>query len=83
MNAPHNWHMQDTTLADMTIELCDGTATMVDEDVTYWVDTVGRFCPWNATVVDIEPLNPSDPGDEIRELLEHLISALLAILDDL
>lgn len=61
VNAPHNWHMVDTALADMTIEVCDGTATMVDEDVTYWVEAVGRFCPWSATVIAVEPLNVTDP----------------------
>jgi hypothetical protein len=63
VNAPHNWHMVDTTLADMTIEVCDGTATMVDEDTAYWVETVGRFCPWSATVIAVEPLNATDPDD--------------------
>jgi hypothetical protein len=63
INAPHDWHMEGTTLADFTIELCDGTATMVDEDVTYWVETVGQFCPWSATVVAVDPLSPPDDGD--------------------
>ena len=45
INAPHGWHMQGTTLADVTIELCDGTASMVDEDLTYWVETVGQVLP--------------------------------------
>lgn len=63
INAPHEWHMEGTTLADVTIELCDGTATMVDEDVTYWVETVGQFCPWTATVVAVEPVMPPDNGE--------------------
>lgn len=64
INAPHGWHMQGTTLADVTIELCDGTASMVDEDLTYWVETVGQYCPWSATVVAVEPVNPPDDGGE-------------------
>jgi hypothetical protein len=63
INAPHDWHMVDTELADITIEVCDGTASMVDEGVAYWVETVDRFCPWSATVVAIEPVNRTDPGD--------------------
>lgn len=83
VNAPHAWHMQDTTLAEITIELCDGTASMVDEDLVYWVDTVGQFCPWSATVVAVEPLGPTDPGEQIRELIARLIALLREILDDL
>ncbi len=63
VNAPHEWHMEGTTLADVTIELCDGTATMVDEDIAYWVETVGQFCPWTATVVAVEPVMPPDNGE--------------------
>jgi hypothetical protein len=102
VNAPHNWHMVDTELADITIEVCDGTASMVDEDVAYWVETVGRFCPWSATVVDIEPVTGTDPGegnsfpspptsgedvdeyrDQVRQWINILVAALLAILADL
>jgi hypothetical protein len=95
VNAPHNWHMVDTQLADITIEVCDGTATMVDEDEAYWVETVGRFCPWSATVVAIEPVNGTDPGDgnpfpppptsgedvgEYRDQVRQWINVLVAAL---
>lgn len=102
VNAPHDWHMVDTELADITIEVCDGTASMVDEDVAYWVENVGRFCPWSATVVAIEPVNGTDPGDgnpfpppptsgedvseyrdQVRQWINILVAALLAILTDL
>lgn len=102
VNAPHDWHMVDTELADITIEVCDGTASMVDEDVAYWVENVGRFCPWSATVVAIEPVNGTDPGDgnafpppptsgegvdeytdQVRQWINALVAALLAILTDL
>lgn len=95
VNAPHNWHMVDTELADFTIEVCDGTATMVDEDVPYWVENVGRFCPWSATVVAIEPVDGTDPGDgsafpspptsgedadEFRDQVRQWINVLVAAL---
>lgn len=95
VNAPHDWHMQETALADITIEVCDGTATMVDDDVVYWVETVGRFCPWSATVVAVEPLDGSDPDDgftlppppgsvgevdEYRDEVRQLIAVLIAQL---
>ena len=65
INAPHGWRLEGTTLADVTIEVCDGTAAMVDADLTYWVETVGRFCPWSATVLAVEPVNPPDVGEEL------------------
>ncbi|HYH12064.1 MAG TPA: hypothetical protein VD789_06890 [Thermomicrobiales bacterium] len=79
VNAPHEWHMVDTTLADMTIELCDGTATMVDNDLEYWVETVGQFCPWTATVVDVEPVTTPDPD----EIIAQIIAILIEILSDI
>ncbi len=56
VNAPHRWHVTELNFADATIELCDGTARMVDQDVRYWVRTVGYFCPWSGQVIALEPL---------------------------
>ena len=92
VNAPHTWHMVGTTLADVTTEVCDGTASMVDADPVYWVETVGRFCPWTATVIAVEPLNAPDPDDgivlppppggpgEVDGYIEELIALLVALL---
>ncbi|MCH7522055.1 MAG: hypothetical protein IIB42_10210 [Candidatus Marinimicrobia bacterium] len=44
--SPHEWD-----LVEISIELCDGNPGLVQEDIDYWVDTVGRFCPWGAYVV--------------------------------
>lgn len=63
VNAIHGWHLKETTLADVTVEVCDGTASMVDESPGYCVGTVGRFCPWLATVGAFEPANPPDDGE--------------------
>lgn len=62
VNAPHAWHLLDVMVVDVTIELCDGTASMVDADVDYWVDVVGRFCPWSAIVLAAEPLQVGPPA---------------------
>lgn len=55
-NAPWTWHMDPGSieLADFTIELCDGTAAFVEEERNYWLDTVGQYCPWSATLVDVQ-----------------------------
>jgi hypothetical protein len=49
-NLAWNWHFvrNQWQLAEATIELCDGNAVMVSQAVDYWVDTVGRFCPWES-----------------------------------
>jgi hypothetical protein len=56
VNKGHRWHIEDLAFADVTIELCDGTAKMVDRDTAYWVETVGSFCPWSGEVVKLKPL---------------------------
>jgi len=52
-NQPWSWHMDPATVEvpDLAIELCDGRPSMVEEDMEYWIGTVGRFCPWGASVV--------------------------------
>lgn len=54
-NNPWSWHIdsEDIVMAEMTIELCDGLPSHVEENLDYWVDTVGRFCPWSAELVEI------------------------------
>ena len=58
VNAPHAWHLENVTIADMTIELCDGTPAMIDADLDTWLTSVGSFCPWSAVVIAAEPLAP-------------------------
>lgn len=52
-NHPWGWHLDPTTVhvADLTMEVCDGRPSMVQADLGYWYDQVGRFCPWGAKVV--------------------------------
>ncbi|HSG08032.1 MAG TPA: hypothetical protein VLA36_06735 [Longimicrobiales bacterium] len=53
-NQPWSWHMVPSTVhtADASIELCDGRPSLVEADLAYWLDTVRRFCPWGARVVE-------------------------------
>jgi hypothetical protein len=55
-NKPWSWHIdsEDIVMAEITIELCSGLPSYVEENLDYWVDTVGRFCPWTAELVEIE-----------------------------
>lgn len=60
-NEPWSWHLDpnDIEMAEVAIELCDGTPSHVEDDLDYWVDTVQRFCPWTATLVDVEEVSES------------------------
>jgi hypothetical protein len=53
-NLEWNWHFVAGRwmLTEAAIELCDGNAVLVSQDVDYWVDTVGQFCPWGSRVTD-------------------------------
>ena len=52
-NQPWSWHWEPATVhvADLAIEVCDGRPSMVEEDLTYWLQTVEQYCPWGARVV--------------------------------
>jgi hypothetical protein len=51
-NLAWGWRFRndDWDLAETSIELCDGNAQLVQQDLAYWLNTVGRFCPWGARV---------------------------------
>lgn len=55
-NQPWSWHIDpdDIQMVEVTIELCDGRPSDLEADVDYWVNTVGRYCPWGATIVAVE-----------------------------
>jgi hypothetical protein len=40
-------------MADFTIEVCDAEPSYVEENVDEFVDNVGRYCAWNARLVEI------------------------------
>lgn len=51
-NAPWSWHIDPASLefADMTIEVCDGIPSHVEEGIV----TSDRYCPWSAEIVSID-----------------------------
>jgi hypothetical protein len=51
-NLSWHWHFvpDEWDLVEISIELCDGTPQLVEEDVDYWVETIGAFCPWASYV---------------------------------
>ncbi|MBI2170513.1 MAG: hypothetical protein HYU30_00605 [Chloroflexi bacterium] len=54
-NAPWSWHLDPTDIhfAEFTIELCDGTPDFVERERDYWLNTVRRYCPWTAKLVEV------------------------------
>lgn len=55
-NGSHNlswsWHFvpNEWDMVEVSIELCDGRPQLVEEDLEYWLETVGTFCPWSSYV---------------------------------
>lgn len=50
VNLGWNWHFTDLAFTEAAIELCDGTPSLVEADLPYWLNTVKRFCPWGGYV---------------------------------
>lgn len=57
-NEPWSWrqHPEQTEMAEVTIELCDGNPNFVEEELDYWLENVGRYCPWSAHLVELTDL---------------------------
>jgi hypothetical protein len=55
-NAPWSWHLDpaETSMAEATIELCDGLPSFVEENLDAWIETVGFYCPWGAELAALE-----------------------------
>lgn len=52
-NEPWSWHFvpDQWALAEVSIEVCDGTPEYVEANIAYFVDTLGQYCPWGARLV--------------------------------
>ena len=55
-NEPYSWHLDpaQTEMAEVAIEVCDGSPTYVEEHLDEFVDVVGRYCPWGAKLAKLE-----------------------------
>ena len=52
VNTGWSWHIDPATLefADMTIEVCDGLPSFVEEEIV----TSPDYCPWSAQIIAID-----------------------------
>ncbi|NIO29258.1 MAG: hypothetical protein GTO29_11975 [Candidatus Latescibacteria bacterium] len=58
-----SWHVTEfLEFADCTIEICDGSPTLVEQDVDGWMASTDMICFWTYTVV--EEIPPSVPVEE-------------------
>jgi hypothetical protein len=55
-NAPWSWHLDPgkVQMAEITIELCSGLPSFVEENLDEWVDVVGQYCPWSASLERVQ-----------------------------
>lgn len=55
-NEPWSWHLdpEATAMAESTIEVCSGLPSFVEADLDEWVNNVGQYCPWSASLVEVE-----------------------------
>lgn len=49
-NLNWGWHFTDISLVENAVEVCDGSPSMVQANLAYWLNTVRNFCPWSAYV---------------------------------
>jgi len=51
-NVPWNWHIipNDWVLAEMSIGVCNGEPEDVENDLDYWINTVGQLCNWGSFI---------------------------------
>jgi hypothetical protein len=53
VNVGWSWHLVDVEFAELTIEVCDGRPSDVEQGGMSFGG--GRFCPWTAEIVSISP----------------------------
>ena len=53
LNQKWSWYFapDDWSLAELSVEVCDGEPQYVEENLNEFADNVGRFCPWSSIVL--------------------------------
>jgi hypothetical protein len=52
-NPGWSWHLEPESveLVDAAVEVCDGCPHDVQADPGYWIDNLGRYCPWSSEII--------------------------------
>lgn len=62
-NQPWSWHFTPSqwSLAEMSIEVCDGEPDYVEKNLDTWMQQVGSYCPWSGQVIRACPVSSVEP----------------------
>lgn len=65
-NGDYPWHfvVGEWTLTEVAMEVCDASPSYVSDNVAYFVEEVGRYCPWSARV--LEEIPPPDDEPQLQ-----------------
>ncbi|SHL32390.1 hypothetical protein SAMN02745216_05013 [Desulfatibacillum alkenivorans DSM 16219] len=75
------WHhvTNQWALAEMSMELCDGRPSHVEDDLDYWLNTVGGFCPWSSYALREVGKDSVAEGDVNNDNAVNLDDALVSL----
>jgi len=59
-NEPWSWHLVPDTvrMVDFSIEIYDGRPSFVEDELDYWLGSIGFYCPWGGKVVSADRAPP-------------------------
>jgi len=64
-NTLYSWHFVTDAwdMVEVAVEVCDGRPDDVENNKSYWIDLIGRFCPWTSYLK--REIFPSEVRDAI------------------
>ena len=68
-NQPWSWHIisNEWVLADMSIATCNVSPQVVENDLDYWINSVGQLCNWSSFIKDEISGEPEGPWAWIND----------------
>jgi hypothetical protein len=84
-NPLYSWHFVSNAwdMVEVAVEVCDGQPSDVENDKPYWIDLIGRFCPWSSYLKrEIIPSEVRDESNKKLRLFPNPVTDLLTIETD-
>ena len=71
-NQPWSWHIipNEWALAEMSIGVCNGYPEYIENDLDYWIDTVGQLCNWGSFIKEEIETEKDFFDDELLNLMD-------------
>ncbi|MDP6614547.1 MAG: hypothetical protein QF835_05955, partial [Candidatus Marinimicrobia bacterium] len=68
-NQPWGWHIipNEWVLAEMSIGICNAYPENVENDLDYWINTVGQLCNWSSFIKEEISGDPEGPWAWIND----------------